>query len=150
MSGRRRRSQRHGVSEINVVPYIDVMLVLLVIFLVTAPMMNQGVHVNLPHGQSQALGSHNAVPMIVTVDSHGLFYFNKGLKPQQALSAQDLVTEVAAQLQWQHQQGKMPTVLVRGDQQVPYGRVVSAMVLLQQAGVPDVGLMTAPEEHTVG
>ncbi|MHA7841315.1 MAG: protein TolR [Gammaproteobacteria bacterium] len=146
----RRRSQRKGVSEINVVPYIDVMLVLLVIFLVTAPIMNQGVQVNLPQAQSHPLDSRNDIPMIVTVDSHGRFYFNKGLSPQQPLQEQDLVTQVAAQLQWQHEQGKNPTVLVKGDKSVSYGRVVSAMVLLQQAGVPGVGLMTSPENNHIG
>lgn len=149
MSGRR-RSQRQGVSEINVVPYIDVMLVLLVIFLVTAPIMNQGVQVNLPHAQSRALDPRSDIPMIITVDSHGRFYFNKGLQPQHPLQSEALVTEVAAQLQWQHQEGKAPTVLVRGDKHVPYGRVVAAMVLLQQAGVPGVGLMTAPQDNKVG
>lgn len=147
---RRRRSQRQGVSDINVVPYIDVMLVLLVIFLVTAPMLNQGVQVNLPQAQSHALDPRSDIPMIVTVDSHGRFYFNKGLQPQQPLQAQALVNQVAAQLQWQHQQGKTPTVLVRGDKNVTYGRVVAAMVLLQQAGVPGVGLMTAPQDNKVG
>lgn len=145
-----RRTRRKGVSEINVVPYIDVMLVLLVIFLVTAPLIQQGVQVNLPQAQSLPLPGKNEIPFIITVDKQGDFYFNKGTQPQLPLKSNALVTEVAAQLQWQHEQGKTSSVFVRGDKEVPYGKVIGAMTLLQKAGVSDVGLMTDPSVNKVG
>lgn len=138
----RRRRQFKGLTEINVVPYIDVMLVLLVILLATAPLLNQGVQVQLPQAQAQSLPVDDKIPLIVTVDNQGNCYFNKAVNPTQPLKAQALVTEIAAQLKWAGE--SRPKVLVKGDKHVSYGKVMAAMVLLQQAGVPTVGLMTTP------
>lgn len=132
------RKKRKPVSEINVVPYIDVMLVLLIIFMVTAPLISQGVKVELPKAESEPLKDDTKPPLVATVDAEGNYYLNVGNSQDQALSAVDLATLVAAQLQ------KEPgtPVVVKGDGAVPYNNVVQLMVLLQRAGVPSVGLMT--------
>ncbi len=144
MARLQRMKKRRPIAEINVVPYIDVMLVLLVIFMITTPMLSQGVKVNLPKAQSQTIPSKRDEPLIVSVDSKGLFYLNASANPNTPLSAQDLAVQVAAQLEIAKQSGDTRQVLVKGDESVGYGRVVEAMAVLQQAGAPSVGLMTDP------
>jgi biopolymer transport protein TolR len=139
---RRQRRSKRALAEINIVPYIDVMLVLLVIFMITTPLLTQGVKVNLPAAKAETLAAKPQPPIIVTVDSKGLYYINTNSNPEQVLSPQALSVRVSAELQLAQRQGQERQVLVKGDRDVPYGRVVQAMVLLQQAGVPQVGLMT--------
>ncbi|WP_340680221.1 protein TolR [Paraglaciecola sp.] len=136
------RKRRKPVSEINVVPYIDVMLVLLIIFMVTAPLVTQGVKVDLPKAEAAALDKDSKPPLIATVDAQGKYYLNVGNTQDQPMSAVDLATLVAAHLQLEPQ----TPVVVNGAEAVPYSEVVQLMVLLQRAGVPSVGLMTAPPE----
>jgi biopolymer transport protein TolR len=136
------RKRRKPVSEINVVPYIDVMLVLLIIFMVTAPLVTQGVKVDLPKAEAAALDKDSKPPLIATVDAQGKYYLNVGNTQDQSMSAVDLATLVAAHLQLEPQ----TPVVVNGAEAVPYSEVVQLMVLLQRAGVPSVGLMTAPPE----
>ena len=126
------------MSEINVVPYIDVMLVLLVIFMVTAPLLTQGVRVDLPQTQAQAIKQSDSEPLILTVDATGRYYLNIGEDPLEPLTTEVLTTRVQAALQREPQR----RVLVRGDDSVSYGEVVHAMALLQQAGARGVGLIT--------
>ena len=126
------------MSEINVVPYIDVMLVLLVIFMVTAPLLTQGVRVDLPQTQAQAIQQSDSEPLILTVDSTGRYYLNIGEDPLEPLTTEILTTRIQAALQLEPQR----RVLVRGDDSVSYGEVVHAMALLQQAGARGVGLIT--------
>lgn len=133
-----RRHRKKPVSDINVVPYIDVMLVLLVIFMITAPLLAQGVHVELPHAPARALAENTKDPLIISVDAQGQYFFNAAEDPNQPVSPENLVTLVAAQLKIE----KERPILVKGDRNVNYGAVVSAMALLQQAGVPHVGLIT--------
>ena len=130
------------MSEINVVPYIDVMLVLLIIFMVTAPLLSQGVKVDLPQAPSQPLPPNEKEPVIVNVDKAGQFFINYGDTQDKPISADVLLTRVSALLKYQPE---IP-VLVGGDSQVPYGQVVQVMTLLQQAGVPSVGMITDPPE----
>ncbi len=137
------RKRRRPVSEINVVPYIDVMLVLLIIFMVTAPLVTQGVKVDLPTAQAQPLEEELKPPLIATVDAAGQYFLNVGDSQDQALSAVDLATLVATHLQLEPQ----TPVVVRGDGAVAYSEVVQLMVLLQRAGVPSVGLMTTPAQN---
>lgn len=134
--------RRRAMSEINVVPYIDVMLVLLVIFMITTPLMNQGVHVNLPKAAAKPIFAKTALPIIVTVDSRGNYYLNVTSQPDQPIVPQQLVTRVAAELQLAKSRHENRLVMVKGDASVDYGKVMSAMVLLQQAGAENVGLMT--------
>ena len=142
----RRRSQRNVVSEINVVPYIDVMLVLLVIFLVTAPLLTQGVKVDLPRAKAQVVSTTENLPLIVSVDKGGNYYLNANASPTMPITSEKLMVQIAAQLQLAREKGHEPVVLVKGDAHVSYGKVVQAMALLQQAGVPNVGLMTQQQE----
>ncbi len=139
-----RRPRRKPMSEINVVPYIDVMLVLLVIFMITAPMLTQGVKVELPQAASEPIEGEVSDPLVVTVDVNGVYYLNVGEDPKAPVDHQGLVTRVAAVLRLKP---KTP-VMVRGDKDVNYGKVVVAMALLQRAGAPSVGLITeAPLEQ---
>jgi len=131
------------MGEINVVPYIDVMLVLLVIFMVTAPMLTQGVKVDLPQADSNPVEQSSEEPLVVTVNREGRFFLNIGGEADEPLDAQTLSLRVAAMVRLHPKQA----VYVRGDDQVPYGRVVEAMALIQQAGVPSVGLLTKPAEE---
>ena len=130
------------MSEINVVPYIDVMLVLLVIFMITAPLLSQGVNVQLPRVPSRPLVTVNKEPVIVTVNAGGEFYVNYGENQDRPVAPTDLVNRIRALLRYQ------PDVpfYVRGDGRVPYARVVELMALMQTAGVEGVGLMTEPPE----
>lgn len=141
---------RRPMSDINVVPFIDVMLVLLVIFMITAPLLTQGVKVELPKTAAKAIDDQQKEPLIVTVDSSGNFYLNLSDKPNQPVTARTLSYLVTQQLSAQQGAEQRP-VLVRGDKDVNYGKVVEAMVLLQQAGAKSVGLITqpAPSEKTV-
>ena len=131
------------MAEINVVPYIDVMLVMLVIFMVTAPLLTQGVKVDLPEASADPIEDTDQEPLVVNVDAAGNLYLNVGDTPNRPVAAETLVNNVAAVLR--RQPGK--SVLVRGDHAVDYGTVVAAMVLLQQAGVPRLGLVTEPPEE---
>lgn len=141
---------RRPMSDINVVPFIDVMLVLLVIFMITAPLLTQGVKVDLPKTAAKAIDEQQKEPLIVTVDSSGNFFLNLADKPNQPITARTLSYLVTNQLSSQQGAEQRP-VLVRGDKNVNYGKVVEAMVLLQQAGAKSVGLITqpAPSDKTV-
>jgi len=137
--------RRKPMSDINVVPYIDVMLVLLVIFMVTAPMFNQGVQVDLPQAPSQPIKEfmEQDEPFIVSVDQLGKIYVNKGSNPERPMSLDEfrqLAPGMLAQM-------TSLQAYVKGDQNVMYGRVVEVMVALQNAGVPSVGLISQPESN---
>lgn len=137
------RKKRRPVSEINVVPYIDVMLVLLIIFMVTAPLVTQGVNVELPKANAQPLKDENKPPLIASIDKEGRLYLNVGNTQDKALSGTELATLVSAHLNIDPE----TPVIVKSDGAVPYHRVMQLMVLLQQAGVPSVGLMTDATEE---
>jgi len=138
----RSRKRRKPMSEINVVPYIDVMLVLLIIFMVTAPLITQGVKVELPQADAEPLSEDSEEPLIISVNREGELYLNVGDNKGDPLEDENLMVRVAAVLK---HKPKTP-VMVRGDSQVDYGRVVHAMVLAQAAGAPSVGLITEPPE----
>ena len=132
-----RKPKRKPVSEINVVPYIDVMLVLLIIFMITAPMLQQGVEVELPDAPSDPIDQQDE-PLIVSVKADGSLYLNLGgdsAQPQPLEQIRDKVGKILAQ------KPKTP-VLVWGDEKVPYGTVVVLMSNLQQAGAKNVGMVT--------
>lgn len=134
----RASGKRKPVSEINVVPYIDVMLVLLIIFMITAPLLQQGVEIDLPQASANPLPPEQREPMIISVSKTGDLYLNIGEDNDKPIAEDLLANRVAAVLK-NHPQ---TPVLVRGDKAVDYGRVTEAMVLLQSAGVEKVGLMT--------
>ena len=134
--------RRSAIAEINVVPYIDVMLVLLVIFMITTPLLSQGVKVDLPQAAAEALSSENEEPIIISVDKEGHYFLNVSDTPETPMPVNELATQVAAYVKMAEQQNKPRLVLVKGDQEVAYAKVVSAMALLTKAGVKQVGLMT--------
>jgi biopolymer transport protein TolR len=133
-----RRRGRRPMSDINVVPYIDVMLVLLVIFMVTAPLLQQGVEVDLPQASAAPVDSKEREPLIVGIKADGSYHLS--IEQDREVSLKEMLTMVAAVIRREPQ----TPVLVKGDRSVAYGRVVEAMAQLQQAGVPKVGLMTEP------
>ena len=125
------------MADINVVPYIDVMLVLLIIFMVTAPLLMQGVQVNLPEASADPVENQDSEPVIVSVDAAGQLYLNLG-QEDQVLALATIKDRVSAIMR----RSPEKPVLVWGDRAVPYGEVVTVMVALQQAGAPSVGLVT--------
>lgn len=140
-----RRQKRKPVAEMNVVPYIDVMLVLLVIFMVTAPMLNQGVKVDLPQVASEVLPSDsNQQVLTLSVLADGTYYWNLGetvdteTPSETAISLEEMTEGVAKIMRARPD----TLVYIRGDRDVNYGIVVTAMAALQQSGVPNVGLIT--------
>ena len=133
--------KRRLMSEINVVPYIDVMLVLLIIFMVTAPLLTQGIEVDLPEAAAEPIESEpNEIPIVLSVDAAGNLYINIGDDEDAPQSSQEIVARTAAVLR--NRPGA--PVLVKADREVPYGNVVGAMVLLQRAGADKVGFVTDP------
>jgi biopolymer transport protein TolR len=134
-----RGRNRKLMGEINVVPYIDVMLVLLIIFMVTAPMLSQGIKVDLPQAAAEPIEPDDLEPLLLSVDSAGAMYLNLG-DPERALDEARLLELAAAALRREPER----PVLVKADRAVPYGRVVEGMVLLQQAGARKVGFVTEP------
>lgn len=128
-----RDRRRALMSEINVVPYIDVTLVLLVIFMITAPLLTQGVQVDLPQASARPVDVQDRETLVVTVDRNGRYYLD-----DRRISPDELRRKVAAILR---ARPKTP-VMIRGDRNVNYGQVVKAMALLQSAGAPSVGLIT--------
>ena len=130
--------KRRAVAEINVVPYIDVMLVLLIIFMITAPIVQQGVVIELPKLAANSLPPEQQEPVILTVSKTGEYYLNIGDNLKKPVSDEVVAQRVALILKLKPQ----TPVLVRGDKEANYGSVTTAMVLLQSAGVEKVGLMT--------
>jgi biopolymer transport protein TolR len=139
----RRNSRKRLIAEINVVPYIDVMLVLLVIFMITAPLLNQGVEIDLPQTNAEQLPPHEQEPLLLSVDRNGSYYINIAEHPSQPLDP-DSIFDLTRSLLLNNPQ--LP-VLVKADENVDYGTVVYAMVLLQRAGATKVGLLTETSEQ---
>jgi biopolymer transport protein TolR len=134
-------ARRKLSSDINVVPYIDVMLVLLVIFMVTAPLLTQGIEVDLPKTQSQTLSAQQE-PTIVSVDPAGNFYLNRGDAPDAPLSEDELARLVSILVRKQPEE----LILVEGDGKAEYAAVAKAMGVLQSVGVKKIGFVTEPAE----
>jgi biopolymer transport protein TolR len=134
----RNHNKHRPMADINVVPYIDVMLVLLIIFMVTAPMLMQGVKVDLPEASADPVENQDAEPLIVSVKANGELFLNLGGDEKQALTLATIRQRVGAVMR----RSPEKPVLVWGDRAVAYGDVVTLMVALQEAGAPSVGLVT--------
>jgi biopolymer transport protein TolR len=133
--------KRKLMGEINVVPYIDVMLVLLVIFMVTAPLLTQGIEVELPKAGAEPIEtSSERLPLVLSVDQEGFLYLNVGDNEDEPVEAQEVVARVGAVMR----NAPETPILIKADRSVAYGYVVGAMVLLQQGGAEDVGFVTDP------
>ena len=134
-----RNRGRRLMGEINVVPYIDVMLVLLVIFMVTAPMLSQGIKVELPRAAAEPIEPDDLEPLVLSIDRDGRLYLNLG--DADAAQAPERILEIASAAL--RREPERP-VLVKADTAVAYGRVVEGMVLLQRSGAKKVGFITEP------
>jgi biopolymer transport protein TolR len=134
----RNRKKHRAMSEINVVPYIDVMLVLLIIFMVTAPMLMQGVKVDLPEANTEPVDNQDPEPLIVSINAGGELFLNLGADHEQVLSLATVKQRVSVVMR----RNSDKPVMVWGDRNVPYGEVVTLMAALQEAGAPSVGLVT--------
>ena len=134
--------KRRAIADINVVPYIDVMLVLLIIFMVTAPLLKQGVDVDLPNAPANPLDVNSPEPIVVSVDRKGALFLSIAPDSQTEIGADALVQQVKNALLIDPRR----PVMVRGDANGPYQNVMSTLVLLQQAEVGSVGLVTDPED----
>ena len=140
---------RRLMGEINVVPYIDVMLVLLIIFMITAPLLTQGVKVNLPKAAAEPLPAKDAKnPIILSVDAQGQLYLNIASDPHAALDSDAVLSQVTTALQQEPERA----VVVKADKSISYGVVMQAMVIMQRAGASKVGMATdplpPPQSHT--
>ena len=136
--------RRRLMGEINVVPYIDVMLVLLIIFMITAPLLTQGVQVELPDADAQPIDPDllkDREPLVLSVDRDGRYYLNIGGDEDAPIEAAEVARRAGAVLE----RDAATPVLVKADERVPYGSVVRAMVLLQQAGAKKIGFLTDPK-----
>jgi biopolymer transport protein TolR len=133
--------KRKLMSEINVVPYIDVMLVLLIIFMVTAPLLTQGVTVDLPKASAEPIqDTSDTPPLVVSVDAAGNLYINFGDNEDEPHSGDEIIRRTRIRLEAQ----PATQILVKADRAVPYGNVIGAMVVLQRAGADKVGFVTDP------
>ena len=132
-----------SMADINVTPLVDVLLVLLIIFMVTAPLITQGVKIDLPQAPSEVLPPSDNEPVIVAVNAAGSVFVDVGEAPDQPVDDDALVTRIAAVLKYRPQ----TEVLIEGDRNVDYGKVVQVMTLLKNAGVGSVGLITQPAEE---
>ncbi len=140
-----RGRHRRLMGEINVVPYIDVMLVLLIIFMITAPLLTQGITVDLPAAGAEPLDPdlmRDNEPLVLSIDREGRQILNVGGDVETAIDEQTVLASTAAVLR----RNSETPVLVKADEAVEYGRVVTGMVLLQQAGAERVGFITDPLE----
>lgn len=133
------RVPRKLMSDINVVPYIDVMLVLLVIFMTTAPMMTQGLKVDLPSADSQPIQARDE-PVTLTVKANGRYYINTGSAPKSSTSLEEITRQAGLVMK----QKPATLFLVEGDRNVNYGKVIELMAALQKAGIDKLALVTEP------
>lgn len=137
------KKRRNLVADINVVPYIDVMLVLLVVFMVAAPLMIQGIVLNLPEVTNQVLPREKEDPLIISVDSEGTFFLEVQSTQNDALSPEELANQIKKILKV----NPRLQVVVRGDGKVEYQKIMELMSVLQSAGAEDVGLITQPPKR---
>ncbi len=135
--GRRRRGRRRPMAEINVTPFVDVMLVLLIVFMVTAPLLTVGVPVDLPKTKAQAL-SQDREPLSITIRKGGTIYLQNTPVAEDGLV--DRLTAIS-------QNGYDQRIFVRGDKSVDYGRVMEVMGMLSAAGFTHIGLVTDAAKH---
>lgn len=138
-----RMRQRRLMAEINVVPYIDVMLVLLIIFMITAPLLTQGISVDLPRAGAEPLDPElmrDNEPLVLSINREGELFLNIGGDEEMPIDEQTVLTRTAAVLR----RNSQTPVLLKADQAVSYGRVVTGMVILQRAGAEKVGFLTDP------
>ena len=135
--GSRNTSDRSAMSQINVTPFVDVMLVLLIIFMVTAPMMQQGVQVNLPKADTKAL-TPQEVTVVVSIEKNGKLFIN---------TTETSVSELRSKLAGMFATRAKKEVFLKADKDVPYGEVIQAMAEIKGAGIERLGMVTEPAQR---
>lgn len=135
-----KRYQKKRMAEINVVPYIDVMLVLLTIFMITAPLLTEGYRVQLPEARANPVAKSKQPPIVVSIDAGGRLYVNLGEQRNKPVTARVLIARVVAR---RKQYPDLP-ILIQGDIQANYGKVINAMSILSRAGINNFSLVTKP------
>ena len=138
----RRKNKRKLIAEINVVPYVDVTLVLLIVFMVTAPLLMQGVDVDLPQAPSAPLEENTNEPLIISIKADGSLYLNLGAASDKSIAIDLLEQRVSKVIK----QALATPILIWGDKNIPYGKVVGLMTRLQSTGASSVGLVTETPE----
>jgi biopolymer transport protein TolR len=141
-------ARRKPMSEINVVPYIDVMLVLLVIFMATAPLLTQGVQVDLPNAPSEAIPDNAEDPLVISIRSDGAIFVNLGIQNSDDEGTRVTIYSLADQAEKILNARPDVPVYVKADQVLEYGEVIKVMTVLQRSGAESVGLITDPPELT--
>ena len=136
----RYRRQRRLFNEVNVIPYIDVSLVLLLVFMISAPLIQQGVDVDLPKANAKTIQAISEEPAIISIDAEANIYLNLSDFPDKPISAQDMVAQVIALKRLNPEL----SIFVRGDRKTYYANIVKVMAMLQSQGLQQVGLMTDP------
>jgi len=142
----KRGKNRRLMGQMNVVPYIDVMLVLLIIFMITAPMLQQGITVDLPEVDASPLDPDVLAqnePLVISVNAAGEFFINLGESPNDPVADEAVLTTTAAVVR----RNPDTPVLIKSDQAVNFGRVATALALLQRAGAKGIGILTDPPEN---
>lgn len=138
----KKNGRRKPMAEINVVPYIDVTLVLLIIFMITTPLLQTGVQVDLPQAEAKIVEPKNDPPIIISIDEQGQFFIDLGDQHEVPIAETEILEQVSAVIS-----SKPETpVYIRGDHKIDYGKVVTLMSALKNAHVPSVGLMTTPKQ----
>lgn len=132
------RRRRAPIASLNVVPYIDVMLVLLLVFMITTPLLQNGVTIQLPKTQAKAIKQPKSLPIIVSINPQGQLFLNISEHPKQPLAQRELMLRLVAEQRLNHHP---LTVLVRGDQATPYQHIMRAMSALQRVGITDISLL---------
>ena len=139
-----RRKRRKPMSEINVVPYIDVMLVLLIVFMITAPLLTQGIKVELPQENSKPLTiDKDEISLVVSINAQGKYFLSLGDIAEQAQKSMTL-TEVASKVEKILRQNPTVPILIEGDKSVNYGVLIKLMTVLENSGAKGIGLITQP------
>lgn len=134
--------RRKPMAEINVVPYIDVTFVLLIIFMITAPLQQSNINVDLPVAAGLPVEAATILPTIITLDKAGKYYLSVASEPEIELAQEALLTKVVAA----HNKNPEMQIYIRGDKAVAYGKVVSIMATLKKSGITHVGLLTIREQ----
>lgn len=134
--------RKRPIAEINVVPYIDVMLVLLVIFMITSPLLTKGIDVKLPQANTKALSPQQETPIIVSINNRGNYFLNISDNPIRPISTKDLIAYISTALRLAKKNHHQKEIYIKGDNEVNYGKVVQMMVFLKEAGACSVSLIT--------
>lgn len=136
MSHRNRKNTYRPLAEMNMTPFIDVMMVLLIIFMVTAPLMSVGINVDLPEANAGKVQQNDNKPLTVTIDNDGKIYVD-----EIEVSAADMIPQIETFLQKNNQTTDNPRILLRGDKAIDYGRIMDVMSLLTEGGYTKVALI---------